>query len=69
VDELEVSWQSSQLCWIKLQNGVARRFSKAFFERETELPGRSKASQTDLLAVFKLHAGNGIVGVEGSCWT
>jgi len=35
------------------------------FERETPLPGRGKASQTDLLAVVRLKQGNGLIGVEG----
>lgn len=38
---------------------------EAFFERETELPGRGKPSQTDLLALVRLNDGNAILGIEG----
>ena len=43
-------------------------FLEGFFERETELPGRGKSSQTDLLAVVRLKDGNAIVGVEGKVY-
>lgn len=35
------------------------------FERETDLPGRGRPSQTDLLAIVQLEAGNAILAVEG----
>lgn len=35
------------------------------FERETKIPGRGKASQTDLLALCKAEGGSFILGVEG----
>ena len=38
---------------------------EGIFERETELPGRGKPSQTDLLALVRLKGGNAILGVEG----
>ena len=38
---------------------------EGFFERETELPGRGRPSQTDLLALVRLKGGNAILGVEG----
>lgn len=41
------------------------RFLEGIFERETELPGRGKPSQTDLLALVRLKDGNAILGIEG----
>lgn len=38
---------------------------EGIFERETELPGRGKPSQTDLLAIVRHKDGNAILGVEG----
>lgn len=38
---------------------------EGFFERETDLPGRGKPSQTDLLALVRLKDGNAILGIEG----
>ncbi|WP_425067298.1 DUF6946 family protein [Reyranella sp.] len=38
---------------------------EGFFERETELPGRGRPSQTDLLALVRLKQGNAILGIEG----
>lgn len=38
---------------------------EGIFERETQLPGRGKPSQTDLLALVQLKGGNAILGVEG----
>jgi hypothetical protein len=35
------------------------------FERETEIPGNGRPSQTDLLAIVGLASGNAILGVEG----
>jgi hypothetical protein len=35
------------------------------FERETEIPGNGRPSQTDLLAIVGLAHGNAILGVEG----
>jgi hypothetical protein len=35
------------------------------FERETEIPGNGRPSQTDLLAIVGLAQGNAILGVEG----
>jgi hypothetical protein len=37
----------------------------AIFERETALPGRGLASQTDLLGIVSLNDGNAVLGVEG----
>lgn len=41
------------------------RLLEGIFERETELPGRGKPSQTDLLALVRLKDGNAILGIEG----
>lgn len=41
------------------------RFLEGIFERKTDLPGRGRASQTDLLAIVRLADGNAILGVEG----
>jgi hypothetical protein len=38
---------------------------EGIFERETDLPGRGRPSQTDLLAIVRLKSGNAILGVEG----
>lgn len=38
---------------------------EGIFERETDLPGRGRPSQTDLLAIVRLEHGNAILGVEG----
>jgi hypothetical protein len=38
---------------------------EGIFERETDLPGRGKKSQTDLLAILALKDGNAILAVEG----
>lgn len=38
---------------------------EGIFERETELPGRGRPSQTDLLAIVRHKDGNAILGVEG----
>ena len=40
-------------------------FLEGVFERETQLPGRGRPSQTDLLAILKLNDENAILGVEG----
>jgi hypothetical protein len=45
-------WQSAELI-----DGI--------FERETEIPGRGRPSQTDLLAIVRLGDCNAILGVEG----
>ena len=41
------------------------KFLEGIFERETELPGKGRPSQTDLLAIVALKDGNAILGVEG----
>jgi hypothetical protein len=41
------------------------KFLEGIFERETELPGKGRPSQTDLLAILALKDGNAILGVEG----
>ncbi len=38
---------------------------EGIFERETNLPGRGRPSQTDLLAIVRLERSNAILGVEG----
>lgn len=38
---------------------------EGIFERQTQLPGKGKPSQTDLLAIVRLNDGNAILGVEG----
>ncbi|MGD9741391.1 MAG: hypothetical protein AB7J30_12385 [Hyphomicrobium sp.] len=38
---------------------------EGIFECETELPGKGRSSQTDLLAILALNDGNAILGVEG----
>jgi hypothetical protein len=38
---------------------------EGIFERETDLPGTGRRSQTDLLAIVALKDGNAILGVEG----
>ena len=38
---------------------------EGIFERETDLPGRGRPSQTDLLAIVRLQAGNAVLAVEG----
>jgi hypothetical protein len=38
---------------------------EGIFERETNLPGRGRPSQTDLLAIVRLQAGNATLAVEG----
>lgn len=38
---------------------------EGIFERETPLPGRGRPSQTDLLAIVRLQAGNAVLAVEG----
>lgn len=38
---------------------------EGIFERETNLPGKGRPSQTDLLAIVALKDGNAILGVEG----
>jgi hypothetical protein len=38
---------------------------EGIFERETALPGRGRPSQTDLLAIVRLQAGNAVLAVEG----
>jgi hypothetical protein len=40
-------------------------FLEGIFERETDLPGRGRPSQTDLLAIVRLQAGNAVLAVEG----
>lgn len=41
------------------------RLIAAHFERDTALPGRGKASQTDLLALCEAESGTFVLGVEG----
>jgi hypothetical protein len=41
------------------------QFLEGIFERETQLPGNGRPSQTDLLAIVALPDGNAILGVEG----
>lgn len=41
------------------------RLIEGHFERSTRIPGRGKASQTDLLAVCEVPIGKVVVGVEG----
>jgi len=50
--DLAPEWRSAELL-------------EGIFERETVLPGRSRPSQTDLLAIVRLKDGNAILGVEG----
>ena len=38
---------------------------EGIFERETDLPGRGRPSQTDLLAIVRLPSGNAVIAVEG----
>ena len=38
---------------------------EGIFEHETELPGKGRPSQTDLLAIVALNDGHAILGVEG----
>jgi hypothetical protein len=38
---------------------------EGIFERETDLPGRGRPSQTDLLAIVRLPSGNAVLAVEG----
>lgn len=47
-----IEWQGAELL-------------EGIFERETELPGRGKPSQTDLLALVRLKVGNAVLGIEG----
>lgn len=37
----------------------------AIFERETQMPGQGRASQTDLLGIVRLRDGNAVLAVEG----
>ena len=44
---------------------VGLRLLEGHFERSTEIPGRGRASQTDLLAICNVPAGRVVIGVEG----
>ena len=70
--ELSTSWMNANgipplvadvLAQAPEWNGAT--FMEGIFERETELPGRGRPSQTDLLAILRLCGGNAILGVEG----
>jgi hypothetical protein len=46
-------------------NWSEARILDAFFERETQLRSRGRPSQTDLLLLVRMSAGNGVIAVEG----
>ncbi|NQW50655.1 MAG: hypothetical protein HQ465_05380 [Rhodospirillales bacterium] len=70
--ELSTSWMNAKGIPLSVRAALDQasewqgaELLEGIFERETELPGRGKASQTDLLALVRLKAGNAILGVEG----